>query len=78
VVGLAVRVNKGNNTKGGFNKKIIQGLTFVQTYIVRNRLFHLIRLDKTLKPIKEKGDMPKYPVTMRNFSAYQTSGHLIM
>ncbi len=24
-------------------------------------------MDKTLKPIKEKGDMPKYQVTMRNY-----------
>jgi hypothetical protein len=67
VVGFAVRNDKGNNTKGGFDKKIIKGLTFMQTYINRNASFHPIRLDKTLKPIKEMGDMPKYQVTMRNY-----------
>jgi hypothetical protein len=67
VAGFAVRVNKGNNTKWGFDIKISEGLTFMQTYINRNTSFHLIRLDKTLKPIKEKGDMPKYQVTMRNY-----------
>ncbi len=50
-----------------FDKKIIKGLTFMQTYINRNASFHPIGLDKTLKPIMEKGDMPKYQVTMRNY-----------
>jgi hypothetical protein len=67
VVGFTVRVDKGNNTKGGFDKKIIEGLTFMQTYMDRNTSFHPIRLDKTLKPIKEKGNMLKYQVTMRKY-----------
>ena len=50
-----------------FDKKIIKGLTFMQTYINRNESFHTIRMDKNFKPIKEKGDMPKYQVTMRNY-----------
>jgi hypothetical protein len=66
-VGFAVRVDKGNNTKGGFDKKIIKRLSFMQTYIDRNASFHPIGLDKTIKQIKEKGDMPKYQVTMRNY-----------
>jgi hypothetical protein len=67
VVGFAVRVDKGKDTKGGFNKKISKGLTFMQTYIDQHTSFHPIRLDKTLKPIQGKDDMPKYQVTMRNF-----------
>ncbi len=52
MVGFVVRVDKGNNMKGGGDKKIIKVLTFMQTYIDRNTSFHPIRLDKTLKPIK--------------------------
>ncbi len=33
VVGFAIRVDKGNNTKGGFDKKITEGLTFLQEYL---------------------------------------------
>ncbi len=40
MVGFAVRVNKESNTKGGFDKKIIKGLSFMQTYINRNASFH--------------------------------------
>jgi hypothetical protein len=67
VVGFAIRVEKGNNAKGGFDKKVIKGLSFMQTCIDQDASFHPIRMDKTLKPIKEKGDMPKYQVTMRNY-----------
>ncbi len=38
--GFGIRVNKGNNTKGGFNKKLIEGLTFMQTYINKHASFH--------------------------------------
>jgi hypothetical protein len=31
VIGFAVQVDKGKDTKEGFNKKIIEGLTFMQT-----------------------------------------------
>jgi hypothetical protein len=47
--------------------KIIKGLSFMQTYLNKNASFHPIGLDKTLKPTKEKGDMPKNQVTMRNY-----------
>ncbi len=67
VVGFAMRVDKGKDTKGGFDKKIIEGLAFMQKYINKNASFHAIRPDKTLKPIKGKIDVPKYQVTMRNF-----------
>jgi hypothetical protein len=29
VVGFSIRVDKGSNTKGGFDKKIAEGLTFL-------------------------------------------------
>ncbi len=67
MVGFTIRVDKGNSTKGDFDKKIIKGLPFMQFFIDRNASFHPIGLDKTLKPIKEKGDMQKYQVTMRNY-----------
>jgi hypothetical protein len=54
MVDFAVRVDKGNNTKGVFDKMIIDGLAFMQTYADRNASFQPIGLDKTLKPIKEK------------------------
>ncbi len=42
MVGFAVRVDKGKDTKGGFNKKIIKDLNFMQTYIDQNSSFHAI------------------------------------
>ncbi len=67
VVGFAIRVGKGNNTKGGFDKKLIEGLTFIQTYINKHASFHSISKDQTVQPIKEKTDMPRYQVTMRSY-----------
>ncbi len=67
VVGFAIRVDKGNNTKGGFDKKLLEGLTFMQTYIDKHAWFHPIGKDQTARPIKEKTDMPKYQVTMRSY-----------
>ncbi len=42
VVGFAVQVDKGKDTKGGFDKKIMEGLAFMQTYIDKNTSFHAI------------------------------------
>jgi hypothetical protein len=67
VVGFVVWFDKMKDTKGGFNKKFLEGLAFMQTYIDQHASFHLIRLGKALKPIKEKGDMPKYQVTLQNY-----------
>jgi hypothetical protein len=67
MVGFAIRINQGYNTKGGFDKKIIEGLSFLQTYIDQHASFHVIREDSRLRPIKEKGNMPKYQATMRNY-----------
>jgi hypothetical protein len=33
VVGFAIRVDKGNNAKGGFDKKIAEGLSFLRKYL---------------------------------------------
>ncbi len=67
VVGFAIRVDKGNNTKGGFDKKLLKGLTFMQTYIDKHASFHPIGKDQTARPIKEKTDIPKYQVTMKSY-----------
>jgi hypothetical protein len=53
VVGFAIRVDKGNNTKGGFDKKVIEGLNFMQMYIDKHASFHPIGKDQTAKPIRE-------------------------
>jgi hypothetical protein len=53
--------------KGGFDKKIIEGLNFMQTYIDKYMSFHPIGKDQTAKPIREKADMPKYQVTLRSY-----------
>jgi hypothetical protein len=67
MVGFAVQVDKGKNTKGGFDTKLLEELAFMQTYIDKHASFHPIRQGKILKPIKGKGDMPKYQVAMRNY-----------
>jgi hypothetical protein len=67
VIGFVIRIDKGNNTKGGFDKKLIKGLSFMQTYIDKHASFHPIGKDQTAKPIREKTDMPKYQVTMRSY-----------
>ncbi len=54
IIGFMIRVVNGNNTKGGFNKKLTEGLTFMQTYINKHASFHLIGKYQTTKPIKEK------------------------
>jgi sRNA-binding protein len=33
VIGFAIRVDRGNNTKGGFNKKVSEGLTFLREFV---------------------------------------------
>ncbi len=67
MVGFAIRVNKTKDTKGGFDKKLNEGLTFMQTYIDQHASFHPINPGSALKPIKEKGGFPKFQVTSRNY-----------
>ena len=33
VIGFAIRVDRGNTTKGGFNKKLSKGLTFLREFV---------------------------------------------
>jgi hypothetical protein len=66
MLGFAVRVDKGKDTKGGFNKKIIEGLNFMQTYIDQNASFHAIRPEMTAKPIKGKLNMPNIKSLCKN------------
>jgi hypothetical protein len=42
VISFTVQVDKGKYTKGGFNKKKMEGLAFMQTYINKNASFHAI------------------------------------
>ncbi len=67
VVGFAIQVNKTKDTKGGFDKKLNKGLAFMQTYIDQHASFHLINPGSAIKPIKEKGDFPKFQVTSRSY-----------
>jgi hypothetical protein len=60
VVGFAIRVDKTKDTKGGFDQKLNEGLRFMQTYINQHASFHPINPCSALKPIKEKGDFPKF------------------
>jgi hypothetical protein len=39
VVGFVIRVDKGNNTKKDFNKKLMEGLNFMRTYIDSHAAF---------------------------------------
>ena len=34
IIGFSIRVDRGDNTKGGFDKKLSEGLTFLREFIV--------------------------------------------
>jgi hypothetical protein len=67
VVGFAIRVDKGNNTKSAFNKKLMEGLNFIQQYVDKGACFLPHEKDKKLEPIRAKNDMPKYQVVMKGY-----------
>jgi hypothetical protein len=67
VIGFAIRVDKGNNTKGGFDKKLTEGLTFLREFVDPAACILPNGKDKRLHPIKSKSDLPKYQLTMRNY-----------
>jgi hypothetical protein len=67
LVGFTVCVNKTKDTKGGFDKKLLERLLFMQTYINQHATFHSIKLGTMLKPIKGKGKFAKFQVTSRNY-----------
>jgi hypothetical protein len=67
VVGFAIRVDKGNNTKQAFDKKLMEGLEFIQQYIDKRACFLPHEKDKKLEPIRAKSDIPKYQVVMKGY-----------
>ena len=65
VVSFAIRVDKGKDTKAGFDKKVITGLLFIQTYIDKHVAFFAIdKLDSSRPPIQEKADLPAFQVIL--------------
>ncbi len=73
VVGFAIRVDKGNNAKQAFDKKLMEGLEFIQQYVDKSACFLPHDKDKKLEPIRAKNDTPKYQVVMKGYSVYQTT-----
>ncbi len=67
VVGLAIRIDKGNNAKGGFDKKISKGLTFLREYLDKATCILPSGKDRQLSPTKTKADLLKYQVIMKNY-----------
>jgi hypothetical protein len=67
VVGFAIRVDKGKNAKGGFNKKISEGLAFLWEYLDKAACILPSGKDPWLNPINSKTDLPKYQVIMKNY-----------
>jgi hypothetical protein len=46
VVGFVIRVDKGNNTKGGFDKKLAEGLDFLREYLNKAACILLSGMDQ--------------------------------
>jgi len=49
IVSFAIRVDKGNNTKLAFDKKLMEGLEFIQQYVDKRACFLPQEKDKKLK-----------------------------
>jgi hypothetical protein len=67
VIGFTISVDKGNNTKGGFDKKLSKGLTFFREFVDSAACILPNGKDKRLGPIRLKSNLPKYQPTMRNY-----------
>jgi hypothetical protein len=67
IVEFAIRVDKGNNIKGGFNKKISEGLAFLCEYLDKAACILPSGKDQRLGPIKSKSDIPNFQVIMKNY-----------
>ncbi len=68
VVAFAIRVDKGKDTKEGFDKKIVAALSFLQTYIDKHAPFFSIdESDSSRPPIKEKADVTAFQVILRRY-----------
>jgi hypothetical protein len=65
VVLFAIRVDKGKDTNAGFDKKVIAGLSFIQTCINKHATFFAIdKSDSIRPPIWEKADLPAFQVIL--------------
>ncbi len=65
LVAFAIRVDKGKDTKAGFDKKIVAALSFLQIYIGKHAaLFSIDGLDLSRPPIKEKTDVLAFQVIL--------------
>ncbi len=53
--------------KGYHSYKLVEGLSFLQTYLDKQACFLPFGKDQTLAPIKEKADLPKFQVVLRNY-----------
>jgi hypothetical protein len=62
VVGFAIRVDKGNNTKRGFDKKIAERLAFLQEYLDKAACILPSRKYPRLGSIKLKAGIPQCQV----------------
>jgi len=58
IVGFAIRVDKENNTKLAFDKKLMEGLEFIQQYVDKCACFLPHEKDKKLEPIRAKKICP--------------------
>ncbi len=68
VVDFAIRVDKGNNAKAGFDKKIKAALSVLQNYIDKHTEFLPSKGSDTRQcPIKEKADLLAFQVVMRSY-----------
>jgi hypothetical protein len=67
VAGFAVHVDRRNNAKWGFDKKITEGLSFLHKYLDKAACILPSGKDQGLNPIKTKADLLKYQVTMKNY-----------
>jgi len=67
VIGFAIRVDRGNNMKGGFDKKLSEGLILLREFVDPAACILPNGKDKWLGPIKAKSDLFKYHLTMRNY-----------
>ncbi len=60
-------MDKGNNAKGEFNKKISEGLDCLREYLDKAACILPSGKDQRLGPIKTKADLPRYQVIMTNY-----------
>ncbi len=60
-------MDKENNAKGEFDKKISEGLAFLREYLDKAACILPSGKDQRLGPIKTMADLPRYQVIMKNY-----------